>query len=106
MKKSGAWSPADGAGGRRLTRVGYIANRLAGRRSFGHGPRTDVLSATIVEGRSEEELADRSGHAQIFVASFDLFLPHHLCRPHLRTPFGVVTPFGGRDPCNPYTRPE
>ena len=43
---------------RRSARVSYIANRL-NQRSSGSGRfRTDVLSATIVEGRSEEESAD------------------------------------------------
>jgi len=41
---------------RRSARVSYIANRLSQRGSSRF--RTDVLSATIVEGRSEEELAD------------------------------------------------
>jgi len=49
---------------RRSARVSYIANRLNHHRSSGGGGgasgrfRTDVLSATIVEGRSEEESAD------------------------------------------------
>ena len=42
---------------RRSHRVSYISNRLTNRR-WCNSPRTDVLSATIVEGRSEEELAD------------------------------------------------
>lgn len=45
---------------RRSARVSYIASRLSQQQRnnrFQHSPRTDVLSSTIAEGRSEEELA-------------------------------------------------
>lgn len=46
---------------RKSPRVNYIASRLGQQQRntrFQHSPRTDVLSSTIIEGKSEEELAE------------------------------------------------
>ena len=47
---------------RRSARVSYIASRLSHQQKggvAGSSPRTDVLSSTIIEGRSEEELNEQ-----------------------------------------------
>lgn len=48
---------------RKSPRVNYIASRLSQQQRnnrFQHSPRTDVLSSTIIEGKSEEELAENN----------------------------------------------
>lgn len=47
---------------RRSARVSYIASRLSHQQKgvAGSSPRTDVLSSTIIEGRSEEELNEQT----------------------------------------------
>lgn len=57
---------------RRSARVSYIASRLSQQQRnnrFQHSPRTDVLSSTIAEGRSEEELAAEQADDAVTVSS-------------------------------------
>ncbi len=57
---------------RRSARVSYIASRLSQQQRsnrFQNSPRTDVLSATIAEGRSEEELAAELADDAVTVSS-------------------------------------